>query len=61
MSQIIKLTNNIEAIKSRPLTYDDLNFDFSNEHRNNTINNPNSMIDIRTWEILVTKKRSLGL
>jgi hypothetical protein len=38
-------TSTMHKITSRPLTYDDFDFDFENEHRNNTINNINNMID----------------
>jgi hypothetical protein len=38
-------TSTMHKITSRPLTYDDFDFDFENEHRNNIINNINNMID----------------
>jgi hypothetical protein len=38
-------TSTMHKITSRPLTYDDFEFDFQNEYRNNMINNINDMID----------------
>ena len=38
-------TSTMHKITSRPLTYDDFDFDFESEYRNNIINNLNSMID----------------
>lgn len=38
-------TSTMHKITSRSLTYDDFEFDFKNEYRDNMINNLNSMID----------------
>lgn len=38
-------TSTMHKITSRPLTYQDFEFDFENEHRNNIINGLNSMIE----------------
>ena len=38
-------TSTMHKITSRPLSYDDFEFDFENEYRDNVINNINSMIE----------------